>query len=92
MFKKVWGRRLRDAVGERRPPNASRTKHAPKTLDPTPFEDALGDATGDGLIHPMVGLSYPSGPTNQCYPCKGGGGRVVEAIYDRLGYVIMCYL
>jgi hypothetical protein len=40
---------LGDAVGERRPPNAARTKHVPQTLDPARFRDSLGDATGDAL-------------------------------------------
>jgi hypothetical protein len=33
----VWGRRLGDAAGERRPPKAARTKHVPQTLNSARF-------------------------------------------------------
>jgi hypothetical protein len=42
ILKKVWGRRLGDAAGERRSPNAARTKNVPQTLDPTPFGGRVG--------------------------------------------------
>jgi hypothetical protein len=45
----VWGRRLGDADGDRRPPNTARTKHVLQTLNPVPFGDGLEDATGDAL-------------------------------------------
>jgi hypothetical protein len=43
--KKVWGRCLGDAAGERRLPNAARTKHIPKCS----IRSRLGDAAGDAL-------------------------------------------
>jgi hypothetical protein len=45
---------LGDAAGERRPPNATRRKHILQTLDPAPFEDALGDAAVDALRLPSL--------------------------------------
>jgi hypothetical protein len=35
---------LEDATKERHPPNATRTKHVPQTVDSAPFGDAAGDA------------------------------------------------
>jgi hypothetical protein len=50
MLKKVYGQRLGDAAGERRPPNAARTKHVPPNAQSGAFwETLLGNATGDAL-------------------------------------------
>jgi hypothetical protein len=54
----VWWLRLRDAAGERRPPNTTRTKYVPQTLNPMRLEDGLGDATRNALtIIPTGNLS-----------------------------------
>jgi hypothetical protein len=47
---------LRDAVGERRPPNLARRERVRQTLDLARLGDNLGDAAGDALSIVRVSL------------------------------------